>query len=379
MRGEREKQTELFIYRTPNSYVADEHPLRKVKELVDPILASLSPLFDKMYTKRGRRSIPPERLLKALLLQALYTVRSERQLCEQIEYNILFRWFLDMEMNEKAFDPTVFTKNRDRLLDREVGRRFFDAVVDVAYDSGWASEEHFTVDGTLIEAWASMKSFRPIDDSSQEDNPTDNENDKGQGNGNRQSGDDPGNPSVDFHGEKRTNSTHRSTTDPEARLAKKGKGKEAKLAFMGNALMENRNGLLVDFDLRQCSGTAERDGAIDMLDRAAERDFEPSSLGADKGYCALDFIDKLEVRGIQPHVAAREKSTVPRKEVTDSPGYAISQKKRKLIEEIFGWFKTIGGMRKTRFIGVKRVGLQALLAGAAYNLLRIANLESSCG
>jgi transposase len=339
--------------------VPAKHPLRTIKRLTDQATAELSPLFDQMYAQVGRPSIPPERLLKASVLIALYSVRSERAFCEELDYNLLFRWFLDMELIEPSFDATVFTKNRQRLLDHEVGQQVFDWVVGAAHAKGLLSDEHFTVDGTLIEAAASLKSFKPRD-----------------GEPPKSTDDDPGNPSVDFHGEKRSNATHQSTTDPEARLLRKGKGKEAKLVFMGHALMENRNGMLVDFQVSPATGTAERDEALELLKRAKERGFRPQTLGGDKNYDTRDCVKDIRAQGVTPHVA---QNTSGRRSAIDGrtthhDGYRVSQRIRKRVEEIFGWMKTIGGFRRTRLRGLDRTGLAGYLVATAYNLVRLARL-----
>jgi IS5 family transposase len=303
--------------------------------------------------------VPPERLLKATVLMALYTIRSERQFCEQLQYNMLFRWFLYMDMVEDSFHPTTFSKNRERLIAHDVARQFFCLVVDQAKRAGLMSREHFTVDGTLIEAWASFKSFKRKDD----------KDDKGPP-------DDSGNPSVDFHGERRSNDTHESTTDPEAKLARKGKGKEAKLAFAAHALMENRNGLLVDLRITDASGTTERDAALTMLDETL-RGSQRLTLAGDKGYDTKDFIRACRDRNVSPHVAQnvhlRRRSAIDER-TTRHSGYTISQRIRKRIEEIFGWFKTVGNYRKTRYKGRTRNQMAAHLIGAAFNLMRIARL-----
>jgi transposase len=311
-----------------------------------------------MYAEVGRPSIPPERLLKASLLIALYSVRSERAFCEELDYNLLFRWFLDMQLMEPSFDPTVFTKNRQRLLKHQVGQQLFDEVVLAADRRGLLSDEHFTVDGTLIEAAASLKSFKPRDG---EPPPDDG---------------DPGNPSVDFHGEKRSNTTHQSTTDPQARLFRKSKGKEAKLVFMAHALMENRHGMLTDFQVTEATGTAERDVAPVLVDQARERGFHPKTLGGDKNYDTQDCVADLRERGVTPHVA---QNTSGRRSAIDGrttrhPGYALSQRARKRVEEIFGWMKTVGGFRRTRYRGLDRTGLAGYLVATAYNLVRMAKL-----
>jgi transposase len=338
-----------------------DHPLRTIKRLADEALAELSDVFDAMYAEAGRPSIPPERLLKASLLIALYSVRSERAFCEELDYNLLFRWFLDVDLLEPSFDATTFTKNRERLLKHKIGQQLFDEVVGQAHERGLLSDEHFTVDGTLIEAAASLKSFKRRD-----------------GEPPKTTDDDPGNPSVDFHKEQRSNATHRSTTDPEARLFKKGKGKEAKLSFMGHALMENRNGLLVDFELTAATGTAERDVVPQLLDQARERHFRPKTLGADKNYDTKACVADLRERGVTPHVA---QNTSGRRSAIDGrttrhPGYAASQQIRKRVEEIFGWMKTVGGFRRTRYRGLDKTGLAGYLVATAYNLVRLSRLQA---
>src|SRR5687768_3188238 len=360
MRGRRNPQLTMLAFIDLEERVPTDHPLRTIKRLADEALADLSSVFDRMYAENGRPSIPPERLLKASLLIALYSVRSERAFSEELEYNLLFRWFLDMDPIEPSFDPTVFTKNRERLLKHEVGQQLFDEVVGRAHARGLLSDEHFTVDGTLIEAAASLKSFKPKDGAP----PT--------------TDGDPGNPSVDFHGEKRSNKTHRSTTDPEARLFKKGKGKETKLCFMGHALMENRHGLLVDFQVTQATGTAERDMVPKLLDQAKERYFHPKTLGGDKGYDTRDCVDDMRERRVTPHVA---RNTSNRRSAIDGrttrhPGYAVSQRIRKRVEEIFGWMKTVGGFRRTRYRGLDRTGLAGYLVATAYNLVRLSRLAA---
>jgi transposase len=316
MRGRRNPQITMLAFIDLEERVPIAHPLRTIRRLADEALADLSSTFDSMYAKDGRPSIPPERLLKASLLIALYSVRSERAFCEELEYNLLFRWFLDMDPIEPSFAPTVFTKNRERLLKHEVGQQLFDEVVGRAHARGLLSDEHFTVDGTLIEAAASLKSFKPKDGAP----PT--------------TDGDPGNPSVDFHGEKRSNKTHESTTDPEARLYKKGKGKEAKLCFMGHALMENRHGLLVDFQVTHATGTAERDMVPTLLDQAKERRFHPKTVGGDKNYDTRDCVADIRGCGVTPHVAqntSKRRSTIHGR-TTRHPGYAISQRIRKRVE-----------------------------------------------
>jgi len=340
--------------------VPADHPLRTIKRLADEALGGLSPLFDQLYAEAGRPSIPPERLLKASLLIALYSVRSERAFCEQLDYNLLFRWFLEMDLLEPSFAPTTFTKNRERFLKHDLGQQLFDEVLGRAHERNLLSDEHFTVDGTLIEACASLKSFRRKD-----------------GEPPRTTDDDPGNPSIDFHGEKRSNQTHQSTTDPEARLMKKGKGKEAKLVFMAHALMENRHGLLVDFQTTQATGTAERDVVPKLLDGARERHFKPKTLGGDKNYDTRDCVRTMRERQVTPHVAQNDtnrRSAIDGR-TTRHPGYAISQRIRKRVEEIFGWMKTVGGFRRTRYRGLERTGLAGYLVATAYNLVRLSRLQ----
>lgn len=363
MRGEDKKQSSMLVLMSPEAMVPADHPIRAIKKLADEVLATLSPTFDAMYASVGRPSIPPERLLKAHLLMALYTVRSERQLCEQIAYNLLFRWFLDMDMIEPSFDPTVFTKNRDRLLEHDVAGEFFRVVVEHARAERLMSSDHFTVDGTLIEACASLKSFKKKDSSE------------------TQPPDDPGNPSVDFHGDKRSNETHVSTTDPEAKLARKGLGKEAKLCFSAHALMENRNGLLVDFRVAEADGRAERDTALLMLsDYKYKSTMSPITVAGDKGYDTRDFVGDCRAINVVPHVAQnrheRRRSAIDRR-TTRHRGYGISQRIRKRVEEIFGWCKTVGGFRRTRFRGQRRTQMAAYVVGAAYNLLRISRLVAA--
>ena len=359
MRGRQDPQVTMLAFVDLEARVPPDDPLRTIKALADQALERLSPEFDRMYAEVGRPSIPPERLLKASLLIALYSVRSERAFCEELEYNLLFRWFLDMNLMESSFDPTVFTKNRARLLEHRVGRQLFDEVVAEAQGRGLLSDEHFPVDGTLIEAAASLKSFKPREGESPSTT------------------DDPGNPSVDFHRERRGNATHRSTTDPEARLFRKGKGKEARLVFMAHALMENRNGLLVDFQVSEATGTAERDSVPVLLDEAQERRFHPRTVGGDKNYDTRGCVAAMRERGVTPHVAqntSRRSSAIDGR-TTRHPGYALSQRARKRVEEIFGWMKTVGGFRRTRYRGLDRTGLAGYLVATAYNLVRMVKLS----
>src|SRR5579864_2406357 len=354
MRGRVNPQVSMLAFVDIESRIPMDHPLRTIKYIADGALAELSPVFDAMYVDDGRPSIPPERLLKASLLMSLYSIRSERAFCEQLEYQLLYRWFLGMDLVEPVFDRSTFSKNRQRLLEHKVAQQFFDAVVQQADRRGLLSSEHFTVDGTLIEAAASLKSFKPKDEPPSHKPP-----------------DDPGNPTVNFHGQRRSNATHQSTTDPEARLAKKGKGKEAHLAYAAHALMEHRNGLLMDFQVNQATGTAEREIVPDLIDQARERGFRPRTLAGDKGYDTRQCVADLRARNVTPHVAqnTRGRRSAIDQRTTRHAGYAISQRKRKRVEEIFGWMKTVGGFRRTRFIGLELTQLAAYLVATAYNLV----------
>jgi transposase len=346
----------MFSYLSPEERVPAKHPLRPIRLMVDDALKSLSPEFSRLYSAYGRPSIPPEKLLRALLLQVLYTVRSERMLMEQLEYNLLFRWFVGLNMDEAVWVPTVFTKNRDRLLEGDVAEKFFQLVLTQARVADLLSDEHFSVDGTLIEAWASHKSFQ------RKDQPT-------------PPADDPGNPTVDFHGEKRSNETHESTTDPDARLARKSGGHEAKLAYCGNVMIENRNGLVVDTELLQCNGTAERDAAMLMAERVEGT--ERITVGADKAYDTKDFVSEMRGMNVTPHVSQNTKrsggSAIDGR-TTRHEGYQVSQRKRKRIEEVFGWIKTVGTLRKTRHRGLETVRWVFTFTATAYNLVRMRNL-----
>jgi transposase len=358
MRGDDVRTESLFSYLSCEARVAKDHPLRPIRTMVDQALEVLSPGFGRLYADIGRPSIPPEKLLRALLLQAFYSVRSERQLMEQLDYNLLFRWFVGLAMDAPIWDTTVFTKNRDRFLEGEVAAQFFQAVLGQAEVQALLSDEHFSVDGTLIEAWASMKSFKPKDEA--DDGPP------ASGGGR--------NAERDFHGEKRTNDSHASTTDPDARLFRKGRGKEAKLCHMGHLLMENRNGLIVDALVTQATGTAERDAAEAMLSR--QRGRHRATLGADKAYDVAGFVSGLRALNVTPHGA---QNTTGRRSAIDArttrhPGYATSQRIRKRIEESFGWIKTVGGLRKTRHRGTARVGWMFTLTAAACNLVRLPKL-----
>src|SRR5580693_2523938 len=357
MRGLDLQQSAIFSYLSPEQRVPAGHPLRSIRLICNRILAELDPVFAKMYSAVGRASIPPEKLLRALLLQVLYTVRSERMLMEQLDYNLLFRWFVGLNMDDEVWHATVYTKNRDRLLQADVARNFFALVVAEAKQLDLMSDEHFTVDGTLLEACASLKSFR-----------------KSEGGG-KPPVDDPGNPTVDFHGEKRSNQTHASTTDADALLARKGAGKEAKMSYGAHVLMENRNGLVADVEVLQANGTGERDAALVMVE-AIPGD-HPVTVGADKNYDTKDFVAEARNLKATPHVAqnihARRSSAIDGR-TTRHAGYRISQIKRKRVEEIFGWMKTVGGMRKLRHRGLHLVGWMFTFAAAAYNLVRMRNL-----
>jgi transposase len=360
MRGDETEQAAVMVFVAPDHKVPRDHPIRAIKPIVDRALASLSPVFNRMYSKRGRPSIPPEHLLKASLLIALYSVRSERQFCERLEYDLLFKWFLDQDINTPAFDASTFSKNRQRLLDHDVARQFFQAVLAEARQRELLSDDHFTVDGTLLEAWASMKSVQPKD------------REEGEG----PSGGGFKNPDVDYRGEKRRNETHASKTDPEARLMRKGLGKETKLCYAGHVLMENRNGLIVDIDLTQATGRAEREAALLMLDRL-ERKKRRLTLGGDKGYDTREFVAELRQRKVTPHVAQNQsgRSSAIDGRTTSRGGYKVSQRIRKRVEEIFGWVKTIGGGRKLRYVGLERNQLWAGLTATGYNLVRMVRIE----
>ena len=357
MRGTDQQQTHAFSYISPDQRVRKDHPLRPIRTMVDEILKQLSPQFDKMYARVGRPSIPPEQLLRAQLLQMFYSVRSERLLMEEMDYNILFRWFVGLNLDDAVWDATVFTKNRDRLLEAEVAKEFLTRVVAHAREQGWMSDEHFTVDGTLLEAWASLKSFQRKDKT------------------NSSPPDAPGNPTVDFHGEKRSNRTHESKSDPEAQLARKSKGKEAKLSYSGNLLVENRNGLIVSSLVWEATGTAERDAAMAMLQQVPGTG--RVTVGGDKGFDTAEFVRECRNLSVTPHVAQnlrRRGGSGIDYRTTRHEGYRTSQKKRKRIEECFGWLKTIALLRKVRHRGTLKVDWMFTFACAAYNLVRMRNL-----
>ena len=357
MRGADERSDFLFSYVSPEQRVPADHPLRVIRRLVDEALARLSPQFERLYSNMGRPSIPPEQLLRALVLQALYTVRSERLLIEQLDYNLLFRWFVGLGMDEPMWDHSVFSKNRDRLLEGDIARVFFASILDDARTAQLLSDAHFTVDGTLLEAWASQKSVRRV---APRGTPPD----------------DPGNPTVDFRGERRTNDTHRSTTDPDARLAKRAPGQSARLAYAGHLCMDNRHGLVVDTMVTPASGLAEVDAALLMAERLPTGRL---TIGADTWYDQRRFVSELRHMGITPHVAQfpsghpRRHSAIDRR-TTRHPGYAVSQRTRKRIEEVFGWMKTIGLLRKLRHRGGARVDWMFTFTAAVYNLVRMRSL-----
>jgi transposase len=351
MRGDDNLQEGIFSYISPEKRVPADHPLRPIRKMVDEILKEMSPQFAKLYSNVGRPSIAPERSLRSLLLQIFYSVRSERMLIEQLQYNLLFRWFVGMEMDEEVWNHAVFSKNRERLLNEEIAEAFFRRVIERA--KPFMSDEHFTVDGTLIEAWASQKSFRRKDE---------------RGNPPEAGGD------VDFHGEKRKNETHASTTDPDARLFKKSKGSEAKLSYLGHVLMENRNGLLVQTFLTEANGRAEREAA--MLMAEAIPGGKRVTLGGDKNYDTQEFVRELRGMNITPHVAQNDtnRSSAIDQRTTRQAGYEMSQRKRKRVEQSFGWMKMVGMLRKVKLRGMDKVGWLFTFTGAAYNLCRLRNL-----
>ena len=361
MRGEDQRSEGFFSYVRLETRIPADHPLRAIRELVDQALSELSRAFDRLYAREGRPSIPPERLLRALLLQAFYTVRSERLLMEQLDYNLLFRWFVGLSADDPVWDASSFCKNRDRLLDGDIAAKFMTSVLSLPQVRKLLSSEHFSVDGTLIEAWASMKSFVPKDGSKPP---------SGCGGGR--------NAERDFHGEKRKNDTHSSTTDPDARLFRKGAGKEAKLCHMGHLLMENRNGLIVDARLTEANGTAERTTALDMIE---DNISSGGTVGGDKNYDTADFVAGCRERGCTPHVSQNDtnrRSAIDAR-TTRHPGYRISTIKRKRIEEPFGWIKTVGGLRKTRHRGRDLVEWFFVLSATAYNLVRIPKILATTG
>lgn len=357
MRGDDPRHDAMFSYVTPEARVRADHPLRPIRKMTDAALQRLSPRFDRLYSATGRPSIPPEKLLRALLLQLLYSIRSERLLMEELEYSLLYRWFVGLSLDDPIWDATTFTKNRDRLLDGDIADAFFGEVLAAIKQDGLLSDEHFTVDGTLLEAWASHKSFKPRRTP-------------------RKPPDDPKNPTVSFHGERRRNATHQSTTDPDARLFKKAVGREAKLGYLGHLLTENRHGLIVDTAVTAATGTGERDAAILMLGELPLTT-RRVTVGADKLYDTRDWIDAVRTMRVTPHVA--QNSWRPGGSAIDGrtvrhAGYVISQRKRKLIEQAFGWMKTVGLLRKLRHRGGRLVDWMFTFAAAAYNLVRWRNL-----
>ena len=356
MRGDYQEGGDLFSYVSLEQRIPKRHPIRKMRKLVDEALQRLNPVFDDMYADNGRLSIPPERLLRASLLQVFYSIRSERQLMEQLDYNLMFRWFVGLSVDDPVWDPSTFSKNRDRLAQADIGRRLFEVIVEMARHRNLTSNEHFSVDGTLIAAWASQKSVRRKD-GSDDDNPD------GVGR----------NASRNFHGESRSNETHASRTDPEALIASKSNGMASRPSYIGHTLMENRNGLLVHAQLTQATGTAEREAALVMAATLAAG----ATLGADKGYDTQGFVDRLRTLRITPHVAQnvnRNGGSAIDGRTTRHPGYDISQRIRKRVEEPFGWAKEIGGLRQTKFRGLERVRQDFLRVMAAYNLVRLRNL-----
>lgn len=393
MRGRTDEQPEMFHVFNVEERIRPDHPLRDVKSRADAILATMSPLFAQAYSRTGRPSVPPERLLKAMLLMAMYSIRSERQLCDRLQTDLLFRWFLDMRPSEEAFDHAVFTHNRPRLDEQDLTRKFFDTVVSEALTANLCSE-HFSVDGTMIESLASAKSFqpksKPAASNADDDGSSDTSGPDLAGDG---KGFKPRNIEVDFHGQKRTNETHQSRTDPEARLHRKGPGKEAKLSHMGHALTENRHGLILGITITEANGTAEREAALAMVDELkSTHQRQPKTLGTDKGYDSGDFLQDVEARGIEPHVPLvkdpcdldnvvhrqREPGVQARhrmKERQATGGYQLSQKCRKKVEEVFGWLKEIAELGRSRVVGRWKI-LQLLEMGAAaYNLIRLRKLR----
>jgi transposase len=355
MRGADEQPGSMFSYVSLEQRVPQDHPLRAIRRITDRALERLSPRFGTLYVKFGRPSVPPEKLLRALLLQALYTIRSERQLMEQLDYNILFRWFVGLGMDDAVWSPTTFTKNRERLIDGAIAAAFFEAVLLHAETERLLSDEHFTVDGTLLEAWASHKSFRPRDDD--ETPPT-----------------GGGNPTVNFHGQRRTNDTHRSTTDPDARMYKKARGREARLGYLGHVLMDHRAGLIVKTAVTPATGRGERDAALMMIESLPGRD--RVTVAGDKGYDTRDFVAELRRMHVTPHLAqhtAGRRSAIDAR-TTRHPGYVVSQRKRKLVEQSFGWMKTVGGLRKLRHRGGPVVTWIFTFTAAAYNIVRLRRL-----
>jgi len=360
VRGDEQQQEGFIVLTSLEDRVPADHPLRAIRRLVDEALSRMSPVLNALYAERGRPSIAPEVLLRAQLIQILYGIPSERRLVEHLEYNLLLRWFVGLPLSQPVFHVTSFTKNRRRLLTTEVAEAFFAEIRGQAEAHKLLSREHFSLDGTLLEAAAALKSLRPLDEREGEPPPP------VAGSGR--------NRSVDFHGERRGNASHRSTTDPEARLARKGKGREAKLCYAGHTLVENRNGLIVEAELTQASGTAEREAGLRLLGRQRQRRRGRLSVGADKGYDTAGFVAGVRELGVTPHVAAKDRFSAIDGRTTRHPGYAISQRRRKLVEEPYGWMKTVGGLRKLRHRGKAKVSAMFTFACAAYNLVRLRTL-----
>ena len=358
MRGRKAAQSNFICLVNVEDRIARGHPIREVKRLIGEVFRRLDPEFEDLYSQQGRASIPPERLLGAKVLMALYSIRSDRQFCERLKYDLLFQWFVDLNPDEETFDASSFSKNQERLLQHHVSELFFAAVVEIARERQWVSNEHFSADGTLIEAWASMKSFRPK---------------------NNQQRPGSGNSWMNFSGEKRSNETHQSTTDPEAKLLKKSKGQQAKLCFGAHAIMENRHGLCVHIAAHPSVGVTESEMVLEQMDDLQDRGFEPETMGADKGYHNESFVRGCRERGVKPHAALIEGRKVEGLDgrTSRSKGYATSQVIRRRIEELFGWMKTIGGLRKSRYRGVDRTHMAVQFCAAASNLLRMAKLSMS--
>jgi transposase len=363
MRGKSQAQPDFLTVVNLNACVPSDHPLRPIKKQVDAVLQKLSSLFDELYAGEGRPSIPPEQLLKARILTALYTVRSERLFCEQLGYNLLWLWFLDRELSEGSFDHSVFSKNYQRILSADVAKLFFAEVYDLSRQEGWTSDEHFTVDGTLIESWASLKSFVRKDGANQQEV----QSAKDQ---------DPGNPTISFRGEKRCNDTHQSTTDPQSVLYRKAPGKEAKLCFGGHILMENRHGLCADFTIHDPIAEPEPEVALRQLDEHTDLHLgtQLKTVGADKAYHQKSFVSGCRDLQVSPHAACKEGVRVSGLDgrTTHQTGYQTSQRIRKRVEEIFGWIKTVGGLRRSRYLGRERTQAWAYFVAGTYNLLRLA-------
>lgn len=354
MRGADITQEELFSYRSIEERIPKDHPLRKFRAVVDILLKTMDSEFDSLYAHTGRYSIPPERLLRGSLLQVIYTIRSERQLVEQIDFNLLYRWFVGLTLDDPVWDHSTFSANRDRLLNERIARQFFERVLLLAEWKELKSDKHFSVDGTLIKDWASMKSFVKKEGTTPP--PEDNTR----------------NPTVDFKGEKRSNDTHASTTDPDVRLCKKSDGDKSQLCYMGHALMENRHGLVVDVEVTHATGTAEREAAVDMIKRTVSK--PGATVGADKGYDVASFVTDVRALKVTPHVAQKNKRSAIDRRTTRHAGYKTSLKIRKRIEEVFGWSKTVGGLHQTKFRGIKKVTAQTVFIFAAYNLTRMGTI-----